>query len=182
MATFELFVGKLINWNWIGGWASASTYFAFRGGKFKIHNFYNPKYENTSNSRPYSSLGTGMVWDLMHITSRMILRIQLKLNTALLSTVRPSVCPSVTGVTFYISHIYKGINAMLIIRRSIILYILNQNHPGFLSSKDQTRQDHVLCPDQPDHWLWLWIIKNINAESAVFTLSCLSHGFQHNYF
>ena len=45
-----------------------------------------------------------------------ILRIQLKLNTALLSTVRPSVCPSVTGVTSHISHIYKGINAMLIIR------------------------------------------------------------------
>ena len=52
-------------------------------------------------------------------------------------------------------------------------YILNQNHHGYLSSKDQTRQDHLLCPDQPDHWLWLWIIKNINAESAVFTLSCL---------
>ena len=31
------------------------------------------------------------------------------------------------------------------------LYILNQNHPGYLSSKDQTRQDHLLCPDQPDH-------------------------------
>ena len=31
------------------------------------------------------------------------------------------------------------------------LYILNQNHPGYLSSKDQTRQDHFLRPDQPDH-------------------------------
>ena len=31
------------------------------------------------------------------------------------------------------------------------LYILNQNHPGYLSSKDQTRQDHLLRPDQPDH-------------------------------
>ena len=41
------------------------------------------------------------------------------------------------------------------------LYILNQNHPGYLSSKDQTREDHLLRPDQPDHWLWLWIIKNI---------------------
>ena len=81
------------------------------------------------------------------------------------------VCSSVTGVTSHISHIYKGINAMLIITHQT-LYILNQNHPGYLSSKDQTRQDHLLRPDQPYHWLWLWIIKNINAESAVFTLSC----------
>ena len=43
------------------------------------------------------------------------LQIQLKLNTALLSTVRPSVI----GVTSHISHIYKGINAMLIIRGPI---------------------------------------------------------------
>ena len=43
------------------------------------------------------------------------LRIQLKLNTALLSTFRASV----TGVTSHISHIYKGINAMLIIRGPI---------------------------------------------------------------
>ena len=49
------------------------------------------------------------------------------------------------------------------------LYILNQNHPGYLSSKDQTRQGHLL---RPDHWFWLWIIKNRNAESALFTLSC----------
>ena len=41
------------------------------------------------------------------------LRIQLKLNTALLSTVRVSVRPFVTGVTSHISHIYKGINAIL---------------------------------------------------------------------
>ena len=41
-----------------------------------------------------------------------LLRIQLKLNTALLSTVRVFV----TGVTSHISHIYKGINAMLIIK------------------------------------------------------------------
>ena len=41
------------------------------------------------------------------------LRILLKQNTALLSTVRPSaVCPY-TGATSHISHIYKGINAML---------------------------------------------------------------------
>ena len=43
------------------------------------------------------------------------LRIQLKLNTALPSTVRVSV----TGVPSHISHIYKGINAMLIIRGPI---------------------------------------------------------------
>ena len=43
------------------------------------------------------------------------LRIQFKLNTALLSYC-PFVCPSVTGVTSHISHIYKGINAMLIIK------------------------------------------------------------------
>ena len=44
------------------------------------------------------------------------LRIQLKLNTALLSTVRPC---AVRGVTSHISHIYKGINAMWIIRGPI---------------------------------------------------------------
>ena len=46
------------------------------------------------------------------------LRILLKQNTALLSTVRPSVCLC-TGVTSHISHIYKGINAKLIIRGPI---------------------------------------------------------------
>ena len=51
------------------------------------------------------------------------LRIQLKLNTALLSTVRASVRPFVTGVTSHISHIYKGITAMLIIRGPIKPYI-----------------------------------------------------------
>ena len=53
---------------------------------------------------------------------RSIFRIQLKLNTALLSTVRPFVRASVTGVTSHISHIYKGINAMLIIRGPIKPY------------------------------------------------------------
>ena len=48
-----------------------------------------------------------------------LLRIQLKLNTALLSTVRVFV----TGVTSHISRIYKGINAMLIIRGPIKPYI-----------------------------------------------------------
>ena len=49
----------------------------------------------------------------------LVLRIQLQLNTALLSAVRPCVRVSVTGVTSHISHIYKGINAMLIIRGPI---------------------------------------------------------------
>ena len=44
-------------------------------------------------------------------SSGLLLRTLLKQNTALLSTVRVFV----TGVTSHISHIYKGINAMLII-------------------------------------------------------------------
>ena len=48
----------------------------------------------------------------------MKLRIQFKLNTALLSHC-PCVRVSVTGVTSHISQIYKGINAMLIIRGPI---------------------------------------------------------------
>ena len=51
-----------------------------------------------------------------------LLRIQFKLNTALLSTVRVSVRSCVTGVTSHISHIYKGINAMLIIRGPNVPY------------------------------------------------------------
>ena len=50
-----------------------------------------------------------------------ILRIQLKLNTALLSHC-PSVRVLVTGVTSHIYRIYKGINAMLIIREPIKPY------------------------------------------------------------
>ena len=52
----------------------------------------------------------------------LILRIQFKLNTALLSYC-PCVRVFVTGVTSHISHIYKGINAMLIIRGPIKPYI-----------------------------------------------------------
>ena len=52
----------------------------------------------------------------------LILRIQRKLNTALLSTVRPCVRAFVTGVTSHISHIYKGINTMLIISGPIKPY------------------------------------------------------------
>ena len=50
------------------------------------------------------------------------MRIQLKLNAALLSHC-PSVLAFVTGVTSHISHIYTGINAMLIIRGPIKSYI-----------------------------------------------------------
>ena len=57
------------------------------------------------------------------LNQKKLLRIQLKLNTALLSTVRVSVRSCVTGVTSHISHIYKGINAMLIIRGPIKPYI-----------------------------------------------------------
>ena len=49
------------------------------------------------------------------VLEKRILRIQFKLNTALLSYC-PCVRVFVTGVTSHISHIYKGINAMLIIR------------------------------------------------------------------
>ena len=65
------------------------------------------------------------VWGLSKLKIKFtnILRIQLKLNTALLSTVRPCVRSCVTGVTSHIFHIYKGINAMLIIRGPIKPYI-----------------------------------------------------------
>ena len=58
--------------------------------------------------------------------------------------------PCVTGVTSHISQIYKGINAMLIIRGPIKPYILLIKIilAIFLA---KTRQDHLLCPDQPDH-------------------------------
>ena len=68
----------------------------------------------------------GLVVDLVVLV---ILRIQLKLNTALLSTVRPSVCSCVTGVTSHISHIYKGIYALLIIRGPIKPYIPESKSP-----------------------------------------------------
>ena len=54
--------------------------------------------------------------DIVKVGQDLLLRIQLKLNTALLSTFRAFVRPSVTGVTSLISHIHKGINALLIIR------------------------------------------------------------------
>ena len=74
-----------------------------------------------------------------------------------------SVRPSVTGMTSLISHIYKGINAMLIIRGPIkpCIFWIKIILTFFLTR-----------PDQPDHWFWLGIIKNRNAISALFTLSC----------
>ena len=75
------------------------------------------------------------------IESCVFLRIQLKLNTALLSTVRPCVRAFVTGVTSHISHIYEGINVNHQGTHQT-LYILNQNHPGYLSSK--TRPDKTI--------------------------------------
>ena len=64
-----------------------------------------------------------------------ILRIQLKLNTALLSTVRSSVCPPVTGVTSHISHIYKGMNAMLSsgTHQPLYIYIYSESKSSWLS-------------------------------------------------
>ena len=51
------------------------------------------------------------------------LRILLKQNTALLSTVRVCVRVCVTGVASHISHICKGLDATLIIRGLIKPYI-----------------------------------------------------------
>ena len=52
-------------------------------------------------------------------------------------------------------------------------------HDDALYPALQTRQDHLLRPDQPDHLFWLIkrIIKKINAEFAVFTLSCFKKDF-----
>ena len=83
-----------------------------------------------------------------------LLRIQLKLNTALLSTVRSFVCHSRRDISHF-SHIKRHKCHVNHQGAHQTLYILNQNHPGYLSSKDQTRQDHLLRPDQPDHWFWL---------------------------
>ena len=72
-------------------------------------------------------------------------------------TVRPSVCHmhDISHFSHFISHIclishiYKcHVNHQ---GTHQTLYILNQNHPCYLSSIDQTRQDHLLRPYQPDH-------------------------------
>ena len=86
----------------------------------------------------------------------------------------PLVRPSVTGMISHISHINKSINAILIIRGPIKPYIfwIKIIQAIFLA---KTRQDHILHPVQSNHWFWLIkkIIKNITAEAALFTLSCL---------
>ena len=67
----------------------------------------------------FQVLGVLRVLWVLHVL--LVVQILLKQNTVLLSTVRPCVC--VTGVTFHISHIYKGINATLIIRGPIKPFI-----------------------------------------------------------
>ena len=95
------------------------------------------------------------------------LRILLKQNTALLSTVHPSVRPSVTGVTSHFSHIYKGINAMLIIWGPIkpCIFWIKIILAIFLA---KTRPDKTIFSAMTN-----LTTKYINAESALFTLSCL---------
>ena len=95
----------------------------------------------------------------------------------------PSVCSSVTGVTSHISHIYKGINAMLIIRGPIKPYIFwikvilaiflakTRPHKTIFFALTYLTIDFDFLHD------WLWIVKNRNAESAVFTLSCFYTSF-----
>ena len=97
-----------------------------------------------------------------------LLRIQLKLNTALLSTLRLCVRAFVTGVTPHISHIYKGINAMLIIRGPIKPYIfwIKIILAIFLA---KTR------PDKTNFSALTNLTIDFDAESALFTLSCFFH-------
>jgi len=76
------------------------------------------------------------------------------------------VCSCVTGVTSHISHIYKGINAMLIIRGSIKPYIfwIKIILAIFLA---KTR------PDKTSFSALTNLTIDFGAESALFTLSCL---------
>ena len=76
------------------------------------------------------------------------------------------VCSSVTGVTSHISHIYKGINAMLIIRGPIKPYIfwIKIILAIFLA---KTR------PDKTNFSALTILTIDFDAESALFTLSCL---------
>ena len=72
------------------------------------------------------------------------MRIQFKLNTALLSycpCVRVFVCHR-RDISHF-SHIQRHKCHVNHQGTHQTLYILNQNHPGYLSSKDQTRQDHL---------------------------------------
>ena len=104
-----------------------------------------------------------------------LLRSQLKQNTALLSTDRASMCPSATGITSHISHIYKGINAMLIIRGPITpcIFWIKIILTFFLTRPDQTRpSSQNLTNLTIDFDLELY--KNRNAISAIvyFVLLC----------
>ena len=84
----------------------------------------------------------------------------------------PSVCPFVTGVTSHISHIYKGINAMLIIRGPIkpCIFWIKITLTFFLTRPDQTRPSAQTWPTWP--LILTWNYQNINAISALFTWSC----------
>ena len=92
-----------------------------------------------------------------------LLRSQLKQNTALLSTDRASMCPSVTGITSHISHIYKGINAMLIIRGPIkpCIFWIKIILAIFLA---KTRPDKTIFSALTN--------LTINFDFKLFTLSC----------
>ena len=87
-------------------------------------------------------------------------------------TVRPCVRPCVTGVTSHISHIYKGINAMLIIRGPIKPYIfwIKITLAIFLA---KTRPDKTIFSALTNLSIDFdfELSQNINAESALLTLS-----------
>ena len=115
-----------------------------------------------------------LLWGWKHITFLLSSNCGFSSNWILLYFHCSCVRPCVTGVTSHISHIYKGINAMLIIRGPIKPYIfwIKIILAIFLA---KTRPDKTIFSALTNltiAWLWLWIIKNINAESAVITLSC----------
>ena len=86
----------------------------------------------------------------------------------------PTVCPSVTGVTSHISHIYKGINAMLIIRGPIKPYIfwIKIILAIFLA---KTRPDKTIFSALTNLTIdFDFELSKIWMLNAVFTLSCYS--------
>ena len=70
--------------------------------------------------------------------------------------VRVSVCLCVKGVTSHISHIYKGINAMLIIRGPIkpCIFWIKITLTFFLTRPDQTRPSSQTWPTWPLTLTW----------------------------
>ena len=98
------------------------------------------------------SIDTIIVDSVAQTYCSFLLRILLKQNTALLSTVRSSV----TGVTSHISYIYKGINAMLIIRgpSNPIYPESKSSWLSFWQRPDQTR------PSSPPWPTWPFILTN----------------------